>query len=192
MSERTSCCFEDVITFPNEAIEKYLVCSVCYGLPRSVVMNFQCGHILCHDCSKKLHKVSNNTNCPVCRAETTWRYYGTYDELDIIHRRLYLEFTEVKCGNACGYFGPVPRVAKHEREECPNRYILCRFQDCPFLGPAHFIEHKHKDECQFAVQVCNLCITPQLVYGFHNCLDESILERKRMCCSCITFFYKIN
>lgn len=179
-SERTICCFEEEIRKPTDELEKYLNCSICYGLPRSVAMNIHCGHILCQPCCVALHKKENGGNCPVCRGNTAWKVYQTYEELDIIHRRLYLQFTEVKCGNACGFSGPVPRVVKHEREECPNRLILCCYKDCPFLGPAEFVNNEHRDNCEHARKVCNSCLTPQLVHGTHNCLEESIRERKRM------------
>lgn len=179
-SERTNCCFEEEVKKPIESIEKYLICSICYGLPRSVAVNHLCGHIICHPCCITLYKTKISGSCPVCRSQTKWKIYNNYEELDIIHRRLYMEFTEVKCGNACGFSGPVPRVVKHEREECSKRLILCENKDCPYLGPAEFIEKEHKDKCELAIKVCNFCLTAQLVHGTHNCLDESITERTRM------------
>lgn len=179
-SERANCCFEEVIKHPMESIEKYMTCSICYGLPRSFAVNHYCGHILCNPCCTTLFKRNHNTVCPVCRSETTWKMYNTYDELDIIHRRLYLEFTEVKCGNGCGFTGQVPRVVKQEREECGKRLILCSFKDCPFVGPADFLNNEHIDQCEHERKVCQFCLAPQLVRGSHICLNESILERKRM------------
>lgn len=179
-SERTKCCFEDVVSNPVDLIEKYLVCSICYGLPRILWIGLECGHVLCDTCYSTASYKERDFRCPVCREKVIWRGHSSYKSVDITQQRLYSEFTEVKCGNACGYTGPVTRMFEHEKVECPNRYILCPFRKCPFLGPAHLVNGEHKKECKYALQVCPLCLTPQPLQGPHNCLNESIMERERM------------
>lgn len=179
-SEQSYCCFEDEDIKINDTVEKYLICSVCYGLPRQPQVG-SCGHILCRACYLQTFQDQNPKMCPVCRGIGSWTNSQPDFYIGSIHLRLYTEFTDVKCGNGCGFHGPVPRVVDHEKQHCPKRYLLCPFRNCPFLGPAHLVEKEHKNECKFALDVCSMCLTPQLVHGTHNCLDESIKERHRMC-----------
>lgn len=174
-------CFDDEDLNINETIEKYVICSVCYGLPRQPCVG-SCGHVLCRECYLKLTtQITNPTmTCPVCRLSGVWTYSTADFYISIIHLRLYNEFTDVKCANGCGFHGPVPRVIQHEKYLCPQRYLLCPFKGCNFVGPAHFVRGGHRDECEHVLQVCSLCLTPQLNKGTHNCLNESIKERERM------------
>ncbi|KAK3750479.1 hypothetical protein QZH41_018121 [Actinostola sp. cb2023] len=123
-----------------------LSCNVCLALPCKAI--FQCpnGHLMCSSCFTHLladaRLKDEQATCPNCRTEISRNNCS---------RNLAVEKAVSELPTACQYCSQgFPRVliGSHEKEDCINRLVGCKYKrlGCLWQGPFHELS-KHEGEC---------------------------------------------
>lgn len=167
----TQCCFEDGVDKIPEEFRRFFTCVVCMEIPRALAM-LKCGHILCQNCIHTIQQLSASPNqvmCPFCRSISTFSECRGYSDLNAFESQLFNSATSVSCWHGCGIKGSAPWIAKHEKEGCRLRYVLCPNLDCFHVMSLQDLKKYHFSECANLIPACFICARPQQTA--HNCLE---------------------
>nr|CAB3235372.1 zinc finger protein (TRAF/RING)-4 [Phallusia mammillata] len=130
----------------EDRLNHILSCSVCLDLPISTCMQCCHGHLMCVACFHHLladaRLKDEPASCPSCRVEIS---RGSCTRNLAVEKAI--SELPTKCAT-CGAIFPRSSIAAHEKHECSERIVTCRFKElgCVWSGPAHELSN-HFDNC---------------------------------------------
>ncbi|XP_076824462.1 zinc finger TRAF-type-containing protein 1-A-like isoform X2 [Clavelina lepadiformis] len=135
----------------EERLNYILSCTVCLDLPSSVCMQCCHGHLMCVGCYHHLladgRLKDEQATCPSCRVDIT---RGSCIRNLAVEKAI--SELPVQCSFCSGVFSR-SNITLHERCECNERVVKCRFKQlgCHWSGPAHELD-RHVDSCSHSMK----------------------------------------
>jgi len=157
----------NLVSLPTES--NLIICPICYGVPRDIIVFTTCGHLQCNECCVRYSIASKGgaLHCALCRTHCE---YQRLSQLTPWIRRILLNIT-VKCSYKCGAELTIVMTIIHEGSQCAKRPVYCSHKGCNANMKYEELQ-KHEETCSKKRVHCPKCLLPILVGETHDCIER--------------------
>jgi len=157
-----------LVSLPTES--DLIICPICFGVPRDMVVLTSCGHLHCNECCvrQSIKSGIGPLRCALCRTVYTYCEYRRLSELTPWVRKI-LRNIIVKCSYNCGDEKKIELMPIHEGSLCANRPVYCSHKGCNAKMKYEELK-EHEKTCPKKRVHCPKCLLPILVGEAHNCI----------------------